>query len=347
MISELSDDLIPTGKIFSSQIVDNKGSFEIKNLGLISRYVELKSDGFYFNEVKNKNSSAQLTLYALSDISDKSSINVNILSNLEKNRIDFLVSSGIDFTEAKRQAQSEILSIFEIKKDRMPESEELDITQPGDDNAILLAVSVILQGYLSVSDLSELMANISNDIKEDGVLNDQTLGTALINNAKTIDLDTIRKNLEDKYRDLGVNITIPDFEKYVNNFIEKTNFVFTNYIQYPPTGKYGINVLDKEVTDYKVKQHYSLTAVLPAGTRLKVILNGEQCIWGFPAFQENTGWEVSWVDDHSQQFKSTRTGTIDFDIVFLSDTLTNKVNVFVYENNDPEYTWTKEITVNE
>ena len=71
-ISELTNDLIPTGKNFTSQILDNKGTFEIKNVNLTSHYVELMANGFYFNEVTNSNSSAQLTLIALSDLSKKS-----------------------------------------------------------------------------------------------------------------------------------------------------------------------------------------------------------------------------------------------------------------------------------
>ena len=179
-ISELTDDLTPTGKNFTSQIFDNIGTFEIKNVNLSSQYVELKADGFYYNEVNNSNSSAQLTLFALSDLSNKSSLNVNILSNLEKNRVDYLVSNGATFSVAKNQAQSEILSIFEISKEGISASEQLDILKSEDDNAVLLAVSVIIQGYLSVAELAELLANISTDIREDGQLNSQTLGSTLI-----------------------------------------------------------------------------------------------------------------------------------------------------------------------
>jgi hypothetical protein len=45
-VSELSTDLVPTGKNYSSQILDNKGTFEVKNVELISQFVELKADGF-------------------------------------------------------------------------------------------------------------------------------------------------------------------------------------------------------------------------------------------------------------------------------------------------------------
>ena len=72
-ISELSSELEPTGKNFISQILDNKGTFEIKNIDLSSQYVELKADGFYFNEISNVSSTAQLTLFALSDLTNKTS----------------------------------------------------------------------------------------------------------------------------------------------------------------------------------------------------------------------------------------------------------------------------------
>lgn len=87
-ISELSADLVPTGKNYPSQILDNKGTFEVKNVELASQFVELEADGFYFNEVSNANSSAQLTLFALSDLTSKTSLNVNVLSTLEKSRVE-------------------------------------------------------------------------------------------------------------------------------------------------------------------------------------------------------------------------------------------------------------------
>ena len=347
-ISELTDDLVPTGKNFTAQVLDNKGTFEIKNVELTSQYVELKADGFYFNEVTNENSAAQLTLFSLSDLTVKSSLNVNVLSSLEKSRVDYLISNGSNFSNAKNQAQNEILSIFEINKDDIVESELLDITMPGDDNAILLAVSVILQGYLPVSDLSELLANISTDIREDGIINSQSLGSTLINNAKTIKLDKVRQNLENRYEALGLAITIPDFEKFVKQFIDNTEFEFTGFIEYPTTGSHGLNILDKDKTDYSAGT-YSMKAILPEGTSVKVKISGRN--WFFPASQDNTGWEHSdWNDaDSSRIFTSISTGEIDFEILLESyqdSTWSNITNIFVIENEDIEPTWEKEITVN-
>src|SRR6056297_823408 len=111
IVTELSPGLIQTGKTFSSQILDNQGKFELNQLVLNSRFIELRADGFYFNETLGRKSDAQLTLYALSDLSEEA-VNVNLLSHLEKQRIHYLMSEGAIFSQAKEQAQEEILDIF-------------------------------------------------------------------------------------------------------------------------------------------------------------------------------------------------------------------------------------------
>jgi hypothetical protein len=344
-VAELTDELTQTGKMFSSQIVDNKGTFDIRNIELTSPFVELKANGFYFDEVANENSTAQLTLFALADVTETSDINVNVLSNLEKNRVQYLVSNGTNFKEAKQQAQAEILSIFEIGNEDITDSELLDISKPGDGNAALLAASVVLQGYLAVSELSELLANISTDIREDGVLNSAQLGTALINNARLIDLEEIRQNLENKYENLGLTASVPDFEKYVNQFIENTEFEFTAFIEYPPTGKHGLNLLDPEKTNY-TNGTYSMRAILPAGNSLKVEIRGRN--WMFPGEQEDTGWLVGeWnMADTSRIFTSKRIGDLDFEMRLndFGDPVPYPITIDFYENE--EFTWSKSVYLN-
>ena len=83
-VAELTNTLSPTGRNFSSSITDNTGRFAVANVQLESPFVELRANGFYFNEVSNEISDAQLTLYALSNLTGKSSLNVNIITHLEK-----------------------------------------------------------------------------------------------------------------------------------------------------------------------------------------------------------------------------------------------------------------------
>jgi hypothetical protein len=114
-LSELNSSLEQTGKNFNSQISDNSGSFEISNINLTSNYIELQANGYYFDEVKGEISPSQLSLQALADITNASTVNVNLLIHLEKQRVLFLVKQGKSFDEAKQTAQTDILSFFWIR----------------------------------------------------------------------------------------------------------------------------------------------------------------------------------------------------------------------------------------
>ena len=71
---------------------------------------------------------------------------------------------------AKSQAQSEIMKIFNIENVKIGNSETLDISQSGDGNAVLLAISAILQSDKSEAELTELLSAINTDIRYDGTL---------------------------------------------------------------------------------------------------------------------------------------------------------------------------------
>jgi len=221
-VAELSNTLSPTGRNFSSAITDNTGRFSVANVQLESPFVELRATGFYFNEVSNNISDAQLTLYALSDLTNKSSLNVNILTHLEKNRMQVLMSGDNPktFAQAKLQAQEEVLAIFDYSRANMPPSELLDISQGGAANAKLLAISAILQGDLTVGQMSELLANISTDLSADGTLDDSNLQSQLITNTQGLDFAEIRSNLSARFTALGITATIPDFETEINQFLK-------------------------------------------------------------------------------------------------------------------------------
>ena len=216
---ELNSSLEQTGKIFTTEISNNIGSFEISNVSLTTSYVEFSANGYYFDEVKGDISIAPLNLFALSDITDILTVNVNILTHLEKIRVKYLVKQNKTLSEAKNIAQGEILAIFDFSLTGIDKSETLDISVNNDGNAILLAISIILQGNRSVGDLTELLANITNDIREDGILNSESIMTNLRNSTKELALTTIRSNLQNRYQALGINASIPAFEKYINDFL--------------------------------------------------------------------------------------------------------------------------------
>lgn len=341
---ELNDSYSTTGKDFSTQISDNSGSFQINNISLASPYIQIKANGYYFNEVSGDNSSAPITLYALTDITDRTSINVNILTHLEKSRIEYLLSNGSTFSVAKRQAEEEILGIFSITMDSIVDSDLLNISNDGDNNAILLAISVILQGYRTEGDLSELLANISTDIRQDGVLNSASLGTLLINDAKLLNLPQIRTNIENRYNNLGMTVTIPDFERYVNLFINNSPYQFTNNIVYPEYSSYGKNILYGDITSFDATNALSLAAYLPNGASLKIILKNS--LWYFSGIPAPINWTISSYDYENQEqtFIVTESGkNCDLRFSFGSD---SPITIEYYENNSITPTRTKIIQSN-
>lgn len=320
-VYDLQANLSPTGKSYNAQITDNKGIFQLSDISLSSGYVSLRADGFYFNEISGQQSIAQITLYSLSDITDQSSININLLTHLEKSRVEYLMKNGQSFTDSKILAQKEILAIFNIEKDDIKASENLNISESGDDNGILLAISAILQGYRTESEMTELLSNISNDIMTDGILNNNALGSALISHAIALDTASIKNNLAKRYSDIGATADVPDFGKYISNFIEKTNFVATqSLITYPETGIGGENVLSLPKTNFHsgVDNWVSLAAQLTNGTTLTIkitSLNGTDSsgqnkgLWWYSVGSE-INWLIStlYIDGDSQTFTTIEPG---------------------------------------
>lgn len=218
-VSELDASLVQTGNTFNTQIVENSGTFELKDITLSSPFVQLQADGFYFDEVVGEKSSAQLTLFALSDISVKDQINVNILTHLEKGRVEFLIGEDVEFNQAKDSAQHELLLAFGIDNPNIENSEELDISVNNSGNATLIAISIILQANNSVADLTELLANINTDFRQDGILNSEKIKSELFNTTQNLNLEEIRTNLENRYSELGLSADIADFESVIEQYL--------------------------------------------------------------------------------------------------------------------------------
>jgi uncharacterized protein (TIGR02145 family) len=218
---ELNTKLVQSGRTFNAQVTSNDGSFAIDHVAIKTGLVELVATGYYYDEIKGSLSSAPLTLYSLSDVSDPATFNINILTHLEKPRIETLISNK-SFAEAKLQAETEIMTIFGFDPSLITRFESLDISVEDEANAILLAISVILQGSRSVAALSELLAIITTDISADGILNDEIIKKELRNSALNLTTANIRSKLKTRYDELGLNSSIPPFEKYIDIFLRST-----------------------------------------------------------------------------------------------------------------------------
>ncbi|MCF8370433.1 MAG: hypothetical protein K9H64_02345 [Bacteroidales bacterium] len=347
-IFELDGSFDQTGKSFITQITDNSGSFELDNISLLTQYAKLKADGYYFNEVKNINSLGPVSLFALSDLSNSSTININLLTTLELSRVEYLISNGSNFNDAKHQAQQEILSMFFISKPTMAASELLDISVNGDDNAILLAISLIIQGFRADAELSQLLGDISNDIRTDGILNSQSLSSALINDVTLFDTVQIRNNIENKYNSLGITTVIPHFEPYIKQFLDSCTYTFTNYITYPENGLWGINVLNTQDSVFINMADCSFCAYLPEGTTLKIFsptnYSMDSAAISF-AVGFDDGWIILGPGSPYMTLESTKNGLIDWRAWPHAYEGGGVFTLYFYENNSVSPTRTKNIYV--
>ena len=200
---------------FEGQVNSDKGDFALDNVTLSSSCALFEVTGKYRNEVTGKKSAGEITLHALTDLKDRKNVNINVLTELEYERLMYLVTEkDKKFEEAKAQAEKEVLAAFGIAGD-FDNSEDLNIFEAGDENAALLAVSVMMQGDADVAALAKRIERFEDSFAESGVWNDPETRTSIaewiVATVVGGGLENIRKNLEG----LGIADTIPAFEKYI------------------------------------------------------------------------------------------------------------------------------------
>ncbi len=210
-----------TGKTFGGKIENKDGSFNIRTVKLRSTYTYLVADGFYRNEVTGKNSAATIKLRALTNLDGRSTANINLVTHLEYDRVQRLVTKeNMAVLAAKRAAEGSLFAAFGIDNSGFGDyAEDLNILEEGDGNAALLAVSVLLQGDRNESELTALLAALSVDLGDNGVWDDSLHRAQIADWAMKADIEgrlaKIRANVEGWKL---VDSKAPAFEGHVTNF---------------------------------------------------------------------------------------------------------------------------------
>lgn len=349
LISELDSDLVPTGRTFSTQTQDNSGIFTLNGVELASNFVLVRVDGFYYNEISGELSESQLSLSGIMDLSQADLQNLNILTHLEQYRLQYLVEQGTSFASAKSQAHDEVMQMFEFSTMEISRSELLDISEQGEDHAMLLAASVILQGKRTTAELSELINLIGSDIREDGRLDNPDLGSQLINDASILKLAEIRNNIEQRYEDLGMVRAIADFEKYLQWFIEHTAFKPNNEITFPEIGTYGTNALHSSVTQVENERItgrlYSFAVQVPKNRSFMVRTSGGLCLYRVGT-EINMKNYAEWEPDRFSTYTTTASGLCDVTMLFQNvNGFPTTILLEFFEDGNTEPFLTKELEV--
>ncbi len=213
----LNDQLLSLGTSYPAAISNDLGSFKVSAV-TEANYLELRAEGYYFVENTGELASNPIYLQAIVESKDKNA-NINLLTTLTVSRIKHLVASGSSFAEAKSQAQNEILKALSkgAYSSATTDFDDMDISKNSDANALLLALSCLLQEGRSTAQVMELVSEISADFEITGTVSDP-LVKKLYANKDSIDILAIIKNMKNFYANKGISdYSIPAFYKFVND----------------------------------------------------------------------------------------------------------------------------------
>lgn len=213
--------LVQTGNIYHGKISNDRGLFDVRTVRVASQYVFLVAKGFYLNEITGEPSDHPLELTAITDLRNRNTTNVNVLTHLEYDRVIHLVTKmDMSVKNAKKQAERDILKIFfvdTLETDKM--FEDLSVGGDGEADAVLLAISILLQRDLNVSSLASALNEIAEAVSEKGTWKNDSVKMAMADWASNMDcsgmLDSIRDNVAKWKLNNG---KVPAFEPYVRNF---------------------------------------------------------------------------------------------------------------------------------
>lgn len=187
--------LNPTGRIFTTKVSSDKGEYAFQKLNLVSQYAVFEALGYYRNEVTGEISSGTVTLSALVDLTETDSVNINVLTHIDNDRVRELVQDGSGFADAKKKSKTEISSAFGMTPPTAG-FENLDVFGTDDaGDAELLAVSMMLQSDLKSGELGSRLADVSEDIAQDGEWNDESVKGEIANWVASANLDSIYANV--------------------------------------------------------------------------------------------------------------------------------------------------------
>ncbi len=212
----LNADMTPTGSSYSASIENNSGDFNYGTLTIDSPYAMLTAEGYFFNEVRGELSSGMIKLDAIVDLSDKSTINVNVITHLKSGRIQHLVNKEEKtFAEANKQAQRELLTQFGLQKYSDKDASQYGITTGDDTSGVLIAISSYILCDRTEAEIVEFLSNLTNEFANSGKFSDKTktkLRTTL--GELNYRLETIADNIRYRYEELGQEVNVLPLDGY-------------------------------------------------------------------------------------------------------------------------------------
>lgn len=216
-IQPMDGNLQVLGSLYSATIQDDLGNFSFGSKLFEAPYAELTANGYFFNEVEGELSSGTLSLRALVDLSDETTVNVNLLTHLKYQRIQKLIVEGMKFGEANRQAQKELFTAFGLQKYAEKDASTFSIAGGTDESAALIAISSLLLVDRSEAALTEYLAKLCREFGENGKFGSSTL-QQISEDKKSLSnqLSSVRGNVIERYDELGLKIEVKELGHFID-----------------------------------------------------------------------------------------------------------------------------------
>lgn len=216
-IQPMDGNLQVLGSLYSATIQDDLGNFSFGSKLFEAPYAELTANGYFFNEVDGELSSGTLNLRALVDLSDETTVNVNLLTHLKYQRIQKLIAEGMRFREANKHAQKELFTAFGLQKYAEKDASTFSIAGGTDESAALIAISSLLLVDRSEAALTEYLAKLCREFGENGKFGSSTL-QQISEDKKSLSnkLSSVRENIIKRYEELGLKVEVKELGYFID-----------------------------------------------------------------------------------------------------------------------------------
>ena len=246
-------DMVATGESFPANISDDLGTFAITGK-TEAPYLELRAEGYYFNEVTGEVSSSPIYLEAFVKSNDTAA-NINLFTTIIRPRVKKLIAGGATYEKAVEQAQKELLSSKYVTDMGFSGSvnafDELDITGQSDADGILLALACKVLNQRTASQVTTLVQELASELEEEGKISYMEM----VNSGFEVQPFSVMSNMANYYAEKKLNITtIPPFHKYFGEQYQKPFLIVENgysdsffpTVPTPDERNYGYNILATE-----------------------------------------------------------------------------------------------------
>ena len=169
-----------TEQVFTGMVEGGFGGYSVKAESLKSNIARVSVTGKYLEAKSGRLSEKELTLYALTDLNVHDSVNVNLFTTLEYERVRELVKNKkLSFADAKKQARNELLDAFHVAiKDEKGNDVNFDDPEKWsvygirdienrDEDKVLMGLTAIFSSY-SGNSFESFVKVFAEDFAKDG-----------------------------------------------------------------------------------------------------------------------------------------------------------------------------------